>query len=50
MLEDTKGFYLLGYQPDADSFDPKTNKSNKLTIKVKQEAWPTVRYRSGFFE
>lgn len=48
MLEDTKGFYLIGYQPDSDSFDAKTRKFNKLTIKVKQEGY-NVRYRSGFF-
>ena len=48
MLEDTKGFYLLGYEPDSETFDPKTRRFNKLTIKVKNEDL-TVRYRSGFF-
>ncbi len=48
MLEDTKGFYLLGYQPESETFDPKTRRFNKLTVKVKNEDL-TVRYRSGFF-
>ncbi len=48
LLEDTKGFYLIGYQPDSDSFDPKTRRFNKLTIKVKQDGL-NVQYRSGFF-
>lgn len=48
LLEDTKGFYLIGYQPDSDSFDAKTRRFNKLTIKVKQEGL-NVHYRSGFF-
>jgi VWFA-related protein len=48
LLEDTKGFYLIGYQPDSDSFDPKTRRFNKLTIKVKQDGL-NVSYRSGFF-
>jgi VWFA-related protein len=48
MLEDTKGFYLIGYQPDSDFFDPKTHRFNKLTVKVTKDGL-NVRYRSGFF-
>ncbi len=48
LLEDTKGFYLIAYQPDAETFDAKTRRFNKLTIKVKNEDL-NVRYRSGFF-
>jgi hypothetical protein len=48
LLEDTKGFYLIGYQPDAETFDSKTRRFNKLIIKVKRDDL-TVRYRSGFF-
>jgi VWFA-related protein len=48
MLEDTRGFYLLGYQPDSETFDSKTRVFNKLTVKVKQPDL-NVRYRSGFF-
>lgn len=48
LLEDTKGYYLLGYQPDSDTFDAKTRKYNKLTVKVKNKDL-SVSYRSGFF-
>ena len=48
MLEDTKGYYLIGYQPDSDTFDAKIRKFNKLTVKVKNKDL-NVRYRSGFF-
>lgn len=48
MLKATKGFYLIGYQPDSESFDPKTRRFNKLTVKVKQPGF-NVSYRSGFF-
>lgn len=48
MLDDQKGYYLIGYQPDGDTFDPKTRRFNKLVVKVKR-ADVKVRYRSGFF-
>lgn len=48
MLEDTKGYYLLAYEPDTDTFDAKTRRFNKLIIKVKNPNL-NVRYRSGFF-
>jgi VWFA-related protein len=48
MLEDQKGFYLIGYQPDAETFDPQKRRYNKLVIKVKNSDL-RVRYRSGFF-
>ena len=47
ILED-QSYYLLGYEPDADTFDPKTRRFNKLEIKVKNKN-VNVRYRSGFF-
>ena len=47
-LEDQKGYYLVGYQPDAETFDPKTRRFNKLQIKVVRKD-TNVRYRSGFF-
>lgn len=47
-LEDQKGFYLLGYQPDSETFDPVKRRFNKLDIKVKRPG-TSVRYRSGFF-
>jgi hypothetical protein len=47
-LEDQNGYYLIGYQPDGETFDPKTRRFNKLEIKVIRKG-ATVRYRSGFF-
>lgn len=48
MLNDQKGFYLLGYTPDAETFDAQKRRFNKLTVKVKRPDLK-VRYRSGFF-
>lgn len=47
MLND-QSYYLVGYQPDTETFDPKTRRFNKLVVKVKRPNL-TVRYRSGFF-
>jgi VWFA-related protein len=43
-----QSYYLIGYQPDAETFDPKTRRFNKLVVKVKRPDLK-VRYRSGFF-
>ena len=43
-----QSYYLLGYEPDSDTFDPKASRINKIEIKVKREG-VNVRYRSGFF-
>jgi VWFA-related protein len=48
MLNSQNGYYLLGYQPDADTFDAGNRKFNKLTVKVKRPNL-NVTYRSGFF-
>ncbi len=48
VLEDQNGYYLMGYQPDAETFDPKKNKFNKLTVKLKRDGLK-VRYRSGYY-
>jgi hypothetical protein len=48
VLADQSSYYLLGYQPDADIFDPKKNKFNQLEVKVTRPGLK-VRYRSGFF-
>lgn len=48
MLDDQQGFYLIGYRPDEETFDPKRTRFNKLEIKVKRPGLK-VRYRSGFF-
>ncbi|MDQ2746062.1 MAG: VWA domain-containing protein, partial [Acidobacteriota bacterium] len=47
MLDD-QSYYLIGYQPDAETFDPAKRRFNKFTIKVKRPG-ANVRYRSGFF-
>jgi hypothetical protein len=44
-LDAEKGYYLIGYQPEADTF--KSKKFNKIEIKVKRPEL-TVRARSGF--
>ena len=41
-----KGYYLIGYQPEADTF--KSKKFNKIEIRVKRPEL-SVRTRSGFF-
>lgn len=48
MLDDQKGYYLIGYQPDAETFDPAVLRFNSFTVKVNRPG-TVVRYRSGFF-
>ncbi len=45
---DDQSYYLIGYAPEADTFDPKKRQFNKLIVKVSRKD-TTVRYRSGFF-
>jgi VWFA-related protein len=45
---DDQSYYLVGYEPDGETFDPRTRRYNKLEVKVKREG-VRVRYRSGFF-
>lgn len=47
MLDD-QSYYLIGYQPDAETFDPTKRRFNKFTVKIKRQG-ARVRYRSGFF-
>lgn len=47
ILNDQKGYYLIGYQPDDDTFDYKKLKYNALEIKSKREN-VNLRYRKGF--
>lgn len=47
-LDIQKGYYLLAYEPDAETFDPKNSKYNKFDIKVKRPG-ATVNFRTGFF-
>ncbi len=48
VIDDQSGYYLIGYQPDEDTFDAKKSKINKLTVKLNRPDLK-VRYRSGFF-
>ena len=45
---DDQSYYLIGYQPDSDTFDATKRRFNKLEVKVRREG-TNVRYRSGFF-
>ncbi len=45
---DDQSYYLIGYQPDDETFDPKTRRFNKLDVRITRPG-TRVRYRSGFF-
>ncbi len=45
---DDQSYYLVAYEPDAETFDPATRKFNKLEVKILRSG-AKVRYRSGFF-
>jgi VWFA-related protein len=49
-LDDSKGYYLIGYRPDESTFDPKTGRRrfHNISIKVRRPDL-AVRTRSGFF-
>jgi VWFA-related protein len=49
-VADTEGYYLLGYHPDPNTFDPKTGlaKFHKVEVKLTR-AGLHIRSRSGFF-
>jgi VWFA-related protein len=47
-VDDQSSYYLLGYQPDEETFNPKKNKFNKLEVKLVRPGLK-IRYRSGFF-
>jgi VWFA-related protein len=50
VLEDQKGYYLIGYRPDASTFDPKTGQRRFHNLKVKlNRPGLTVRSRAGFY-
>jgi VWFA-related protein len=50
VLEDQKGFYLIGYRPDEGTFDKRTGRRtfHKLTLKVTRPGKFNVRMRNGF--
>ncbi len=43
-----QSYYLIGYQPAEEVFDPKNRTFNRLEVKVKRPG-VNVRFRSGFF-
>lgn len=45
---DDQSYYLIGYEPDSETFDPTKNRYNEFEIKVNRPE-AKVRYRSGFF-
>lgn len=50
VMEDSEGYYLIGYDPDASGFDAKTGKPLFHNVKVKVNiAGLRVRSRNGFF-
>ena len=50
VLEDQKGFYLIGYRPDEGTFDKRTGRRtfHQLTLKVTRPGKFNVRMRNGF--
>ena len=51
ILDDQKGYYLIGYRPDESTFDPKTGRHrfHHLTLKVTRPGKYNVRMRNGFY-
>ncbi len=43
-----QSYYLVGYEPDSETFDPAKRKFNKIAVKVLRKG-ATERHRSGFF-
>jgi len=50
VLEDQKGYYLIGYRPDNSTFDSKTGRRtfHKLSLKITRPGKFNVRMRNGF--
>lgn len=50
VIEDQKGYYLIGYRPDDATFDAKTGvrRFHNLSVKVKRSGL-SVRSRTGFY-
>ena len=51
VLEDQRGYYLIGYRPDQSTFDPRTGrrKFHHLKLEVTRPGKFTVRMRNGFY-
>jgi VWFA-related protein len=50
VLEDLRGYYLIGYRPDEKNFDPQRagQKFHDVTVRVKRPGL-RVRHRTGFY-
>jgi VWFA-related protein len=51
VMEDQKGYYLIGFRPDESTFDPRTGRRtfHRLGLKVLRAGKYNVRMRNGFF-
>jgi VWFA-related protein len=51
IVDNEKGYYLIGYRPDQSTFDPKTGRRtfHHLALKVTRPGKFTVRMRNGFY-
>jgi VWFA-related protein len=51
VLDEQRGFYLIGYRPDNATFDPRTGRRtfHKLSLKITRPGKFNVRMRNGFF-
>jgi len=51
VLDDQKGYYLIGYRPDESTFDARTGrrKFHHLSLRVTRPGKFNVRMRNGFF-
>jgi VWFA-related protein len=51
VLEDQRGYYLIGYRPEESTFDKKSGRSkfHHLDLKVTRPGKYNVRMRNGFF-
>lgn len=51
VLEDQRGYYLIGYRPETSTFDPRTGRRtfHKLSLKVTRPGKFNVRMRNGFY-
>src|SRR5258708_19554455 len=51
VLEDQRGYYLIGYRPENSTFDPRTGRRtfHKLSLKITRAGKFNVRMRNGFY-
>jgi hypothetical protein len=50
VMDDQKGFYLIGYRPEGSTFDPRTGRKrfHDISVRVTRQGL-SVRTRTGFF-